>query len=91
MRCMKYDSALQCTRCCTATVRRSVPLEEPMESEEAQLSNISTRTLERLLQTLGEERDRKYLKLRAQRKRLQRLQHETLTDIVENVLARRRV
>lgn len=29
IRCIKYSTADQCTRCCTATVRRSVPLEEP--------------------------------------------------------------
>jgi hypothetical protein len=29
IRCVKYSSPDQCTRCCTATVRRSVPLQEP--------------------------------------------------------------
>ncbi|KAI6178602.1 hypothetical protein M3Y98_00518500 [Aphelenchoides besseyi] len=28
-RCARYDSDLQCARCCTATVRRSVPIVEP--------------------------------------------------------------
>uniref|UniRef100_A0A914YH09 Uncharacterized protein n=1 Tax=Panagrolaimus superbus TaxID=310955 RepID=A0A914YH09_9BILA len=31
IRCIKYSSADQCTRCCTATVRRSVPLQEPQQ------------------------------------------------------------
>uniref|UniRef100_A0A7E4VRJ6 Uncharacterized protein n=1 Tax=Panagrellus redivivus TaxID=6233 RepID=A0A7E4VRJ6_PANRE len=28
VRCVKYSTADQCTRCCTATVRRSVPIDE---------------------------------------------------------------
>lgn len=27
-RCIDYDGDLQCTRCCTATVRRSVPISD---------------------------------------------------------------
>ncbi|CAD5212262.1 unnamed protein product [Bursaphelenchus xylophilus] len=87
MRCIKYSTALQCTRCCTATVRRSAPL----LSEDEQLAHVPTRALEKLLQTLGAEKEsRKLLKLRSQRRNQRRLQHETLTDIVENILAERR-
>lgn len=58
MRCTKYSSALQCTRCCTATVRRSVPVQEPEDQPEDvdPLAGVKTRTLERLLQTLEERR-----------------------------------
>lgn len=84
MRCTKYSTALQCTRCCTATVRRSVPIEEPQPT----LDHIPTLTLENILQSL-----RPLGQIKSHRRqgyvRVGPSKHQTLVDIVQNILAQR--